>query len=146
MDSEATTPEEVAAYRIITVAGDLLPQTYKPVIFSRWLRSLRFGNEYFRLVDSDIYYDAYHRYIEHVLNQPNCFVNLAVLADDLDVVLGWSVFRGNTLDYVHVQKDYRGNGIGKSLIVAEVHFISHLTRTGLSIWSKKLPEARFNPF
>lgn len=146
MDGETKASKEMSAYKVIRFAGKQLPENYKGVVFSRWLRSLRYGNDYFKLIDSGAYFSNYHLYIERLLLAPDTTVNLAVLAEDEDVVLGWSVNREQVLDYVHVQKDYRGLGVGRSLILAEVKVISHLTKTGLSIWSAKFPKAHFNPF
>lgn len=146
MVNEATSPE-VSSYRIIFFPGAKLPESYKSVVFSRWLRSLRFGNDYFKLIDSDSYYPSYHGYIESLIAHPLCIISFAVLSDDEDVVLGWSVQRGNVLDYVHVQKDYRRNYISTALVnPTTISRITHLTKTGMSIWASKLSSAKFNPF
>lgn len=115
------------------------------MIFSKWLRSLRFGNEYFKLIDSDSYYHSYHIYINQLLQRPSVFVHLAVLSDDHDVVLGFSVMELGVLHYVHVHKDQRKQGIGTNL-AKDFHTITHLTHIGVSIWNKKYPKVRFNPF
>jgi hypothetical protein len=73
-------------------------------------------------------------------------VRLAVLGDDSDVVLGFSCSRGDVLDYVHVHKDYRRNGIGCSLISEGIQTITHLTHNGMSFWTAVLPNTKFNPF
>lgn len=142
-----------SAYQIITYAGQQLPEQYRAMVYSKWLRSLRFGNDYFKLMDSVTYYKAYHAHIYRVLNQVGCEVRLAVLPSDKDVVLGFSVARrhthsglANILDYVHVQRDYRKNGIGFSLISSHIDTITHLTRRGISFWTSAVPQAKFNPF
>jgi GNAT superfamily N-acetyltransferase len=116
------------------------------LIFSKWLRSLRYGNDYFKLIDPPAYYAAYHRFIQNILNHPDTSVRLAVLSDDADVVLGFSVSRGTILDYVHVHKDQRRQGIGRQLVPKGIDTITHLTRTGLSIWGSKMAGVKFNPF
>lgn len=142
--------EEVApaqsSYTIIAYPSSKLPLQYQNVIFSRWLRALKFGNDYFKLIDSDAYYSGYHKCIELLLAQPSSVVRLAVLSDDQDVVLGWSVVRGDTLDFVHVHKDNRNLGIGSALVPANITTITHLTKAGMAIWNKKLPNVAFNPF
>src|ERR1700677_1012158 len=112
VDQEATQ----ATYSIITYPGSSVPEAYTNLIYSKWLRSLRYGNDYFKLIDSEAYYDVYHKYIESILAKTNTQVKLAVLTDDKDVVLGWSVSRDKTLDYVHIHKDHRRQGIATSLV------------------------------
>ncbi len=136
----------MSSYRIKAYAARLLAPEYKGLIYSKWLRSLRYGNDYFKLVDPDAYYRAYHKYITAVLAFSDSIVRLAVLADDPDVVLGFSVARGNILDYVHVHKHQRRQGIGTRLIPEGIDTISHVTKTGLSIWGSKYGHWLFNPF
>jgi GNAT superfamily N-acetyltransferase len=135
-----------ASYKVISFTGHL-PDAYLNLIYSKWLRSLRFGNEYFKLIDSDSYYSTYNKYIGAILQRPNVCVRLAVLTDDADVVLGFSVCRGRTLDYVHVHKDQRRQGIGTALVPKDIEVITHLTNTGASIWASHTShKVIFNPF
>jgi GNAT superfamily N-acetyltransferase len=140
--------EDKASYQVVLYSGGtLLPDRYRSLIFSKWLRSLRYGNDYFRLIDSSSYYSAYHQYLERILDNPLTQVRLAMLSDDNDVVLGFSVARGTCLDYVHVHRDYRRSGIGTALLPkGQIDFISHITRKGMSFWNNRLKEARFDPF
>lgn len=119
---------------------------YAPVVFSGWLKSLRFGNDFYRLVEQGSYFKTYHRYIQSLLERPETEVRLAVLTDDDDVVLGFSVSRGTVLDYVYVNKDYRRLGIGRNLVPAGIETITHLTRIGLTLWNNKLTGVKFDPF
>ena len=142
MGTESPTP----SYSIIRYAGRELPGAYHNLILSRWMRSFRYGNDYIRLIDSDSYFIAYGRYIRGILKTVNSIVRLAVLTDDTDVALGFSVIRNRTLDYVHVQKDYRHQGIGRMLVPEYIESFTHLTKTGIKLWSTKMPEAKFDPF
>lgn len=126
--------------------GHLLPQTYLYFVIMRWARSFRYGNDYIRLTDSAAYFDRYKSYISKILQFENSVVRLAVLSDDPDVALGFSVVSGNTLHYVYVGTDYRHNGIGTMLVPLEVKDFTHLTKVGLKLWKKKAPRAIFNPF
>jgi GNAT superfamily N-acetyltransferase len=72
-------------------------------------------------------------------------VRLAVLSDDRDVVLGFSVSREDILDYVHVHKDMRKQGVATSLIPKDIKIITHLTKTALLVWPK-YENITFNPF
>ncbi len=133
-------------YKIITKKGRDISQSIMNLILAKWMRSLKRGNDYFKLADSDSYYAAYELYIKSILNYFNTEIELAVLSDDEDVVLGFCVHQGPILHYVFVQKDLRSQGIARSLINFPVEIITHLTKIGLSIWNNKLPNAKFNPF
>lgn len=141
-------PQASPTYTIIEFKGSNLPIQYHPLVFSRWLRSLRFGNNNFRKIDSDVYYKVYHQFIEALLSKPDALVRLAVLSDDHDVVLGFSVSREDVLDYVHVQADYRKHGIGTALIPKGISTFTHLTLTVIGIWpnNEKYKDWKFNPF
>lgn len=73
-------------------------------------------------------------------------VALAVLTDDTDVVLGWSVYEGSILHFVFVKRDARKQGIGTELIPKNAEVITHLTKSGKAIWKKKHQYLKFNPF
>jgi GNAT superfamily N-acetyltransferase len=138
--------EDQASYTILALKGSELTDQYKPMVFSKWLRSLRYGNDYFKLINQGAYFELYHRYIERLLTHKDCIVRLAVLSDDTDIVLGFSVCRDAVLDYVHVHRDYRRNGIGSALLPKVVSAITHVTKNGISFWTAKCPQAQFNPF
>ena len=135
----------MTSYDIISFKGNKLPFNYINLIYARWLRSLRFGNDYFNLINSKDYYSSYQKQISFLLQQPETTIKLAVLSDDHDVVLGFSISRGDILDYVHVHKDQRRQGIAKSLIPKEIKIITHLTKTALLVWPKS-ENITFNPF
>jgi len=134
-----------SSYQVIQFKGPELPECYTSLIYSKWLRSLRYGNDYFKLIEPDSYYKTYNKHIEFILTRPNAVIRLAVLADDHDVVLGFSVVRDNILDYVHVHKDQRRQGIGTALVPSGISTITHLTKIALAIWPDH-PNWDFNPF
>lgn len=137
--------EGVSSYSVISHPGVTLPTAYRPMVLSKWLRSLRFGNDYFRLVDQDAYFRVYHDHIETLIARPGAVVRLAVLTDDHDVVLGFCVHNANVLHYAHVHKDMRKQGIGRALLPQGIDTISHVTYIGLSIWGK-FPGWKLDPF
>lgn len=145
---EAGTTEQTVAttYTVIRYPAKDLPDQYKNMIYSKWLRSLKYGNEYFKLIDSDAYYDIYHKLIDVYLNRPNANIRLAVLTDEPDTCLGWSLVEGQTLHYVWVHKDNRKKGIANALVSGPISYITHLTNVGASIWASKRPDIKFNPF
>lgn len=143
---ENKTGEETSSYTILSCFGKDIPANYNNLIYSKWLRSLRFGNDYFKLIDSDSYFKVYDKYIESILHRPDTIVRFAVVTNEKDTVLGFSVTEKDTLHYVYVHKYNRKQGIGTSLVPKIVNNITHLTKTGMSIWTSKLPHAKFNPF
>lgn len=116
------------------------------MVYAKWLRSLRYGNEFFKLIDPEAYYEAYNQIVARILSQESCLVKIAALSDDLDVALGFCVTRGTILDFVHVHKDNRKIGIATKLIPGDIDTITHLTMTGMSIWNNKYKHWKFNPF
>lgn len=126
--------------------GKLLPKQYLNLVRSRWMRSYRHNNDYMKLTDAAAYYCAYSVYVERILARPNAIVRLALLDEDDDVALGFSVIEKNCLHYVEVPKVNRGHGIGRALVVEKIDWFTHLTKIGMRIWSTKAPDAKFNPF
>lgn len=114
-------------------------------IFSTWLRGLKFGNDWFELIESAAYYKSYHAVIEAILKSPEVLIRVACLREDPEVILGYSVASGHRLHWVQVKDRWRKIGIAKSLVPQEVTIVTHLTKVGRSILSKH-PEVRFNPF
>lgn len=139
--------ENLAAYRILSFRTKA-PDAYKGFVYSGWLESLRYGNDMFKLIDSESYYKAYSTYITNILKRPTSRLRIAVLTDDEDVALGWSVDEGDVLHYIYVPKDYRNKGTGlcSSLIPPGIKTFSHLTTPWMQIWQKKYPSLKFNPF
>lgn len=137
-------------YSVIVYPSAELPALYNALIYSKWLRSLRFGNPLFKKMESNEYYKNYHLYLENLLKKPDSVVRLAALTDDRDVVLGFAVSREDVLDYVHVHKDYRKIGIGSALFPKSTTTFTHITMTALKIWQEneryKSLNLKFNPF
>lgn len=133
-------------YSVIIYPAWQLPNQYLSMVYSKWLRSLRYGNDYFKLISPAAYYESYHKYLELLLSRHDCVVRLAVLTDDPDVVLGFSVARGSTLDYVHVQRDMRRMGVGTALLPPEIEATTHVTKPGLAIMAHRYSHWKFDPF
>lgn len=128
---------------LITIRG-MQPDDWN-FILSTWLKGLRYGNDWFGLIEAPVYYENYQRIIETLLRSPLTTVRVACLKDTPDVILGYSVSRGTSLDYVFCKKNWRLIGIAKSLVPDGVTTASHLTEAGKAIL-KKHPAITFNPF
>lgn len=146
-----------ATYKILSFRSHA-PDCYKSFVYATWMNSLRYGNEFFRLMDSATYYKAYGKYIDSVLARRGSRLKVAVLSEDEDVALGWAVDEGDVLHYVFVKdmresingkrvgESLRRKGIAKSLIEPDIKTISHITQIGLSLWNDKAPHLKLNPF
>lgn len=135
-----------ASYSVISYKGSELPEQYYNMVLSKWLRTLKYGCDYYKLIASDPYFSAYTKYIKILLNRPNTIIRLAVLSDDKDVVLGWSAVEGPALHYVWVESNQRNQGIATALIPKQFDYITHITNSGVGMWHKKFPKVQFNPF
>lgn len=131
-----------ATYDILVL--DHLPKQYESFIYSSWLQSLRFSNAYFKMIDSQSYYSTYRQAISKLLGKAT--IRLAVLSEDHDIILGYSITRGSTLDYVFVSKPFRKAGIGKALIPSNITVFTHITKIGEKIWHKHKTKYIFDPF
>ena len=139
---------EAPTYSVIMYPTKELPSQYESMLFSRWMRSLRFGNQLFKRLPSDEFYKQYKVFLENLLAKPDSQVRVAVLSDDKDVVLGFSVSREDVLDYVHVHTDFRRLGIGRKLVPEGITTFTHMTAPALIIWqnNEKYKPWKFNPF
>lgn len=138
-----------SSYHVITLkSSDPRLDRYRNLILSTFLRSVRNGNETYALIDDKSYYKAYKLYIAQILSRPGVLIKLAVLTDDEDFALGWSLYEDTHLEFIYVKRHLRKEGIGKSLMPRDIHSFSHITMIGKSIWkwNKKYSQLKFNPF
>lgn len=138
---------EVTTYKIIGYAAPELPrEDLRSMIFSDWMKSLRYGNDWFELIDTACYYNAYEKLIHHFLDKNECTVRLAVLSDEPDTCLGWSLFEADRLHYIYVKEAFRRMGIGRSVLPAGFIEVTHLTKLGQAMRKSVFPNVIFNPF
>lgn len=113
-------------------------------IYATWLRGLRWGNELFKIIDQEAYFDKYKQVIEIIIKRPNTRINVAALKEDPNVVLGYSVIEDNKLHWVFVKKAWRNMGVATSLVPKTVSICTHMTNSGYKILERK--PLIFNPF
>ena len=138
--------QEKIVVEIRKYSGPEVPEAYRNFVIDFWLKTYKKCNKMMSLVSPASYYRVYNNYIKSILARPEVTVRLAVLSDDEDVLLGFSVSQGPLLHYVNVPLDYRGFGIGNKLVPFVVEKFSHITETGMVLWNKKYPQAEFDPF
>lgn len=135
------------SYKVLTFEGsspDLEP--YLGTIFANWLNTLRYTNDWFKLIEENVYYGTYKKVIRALLDRPGCMVNVAWMPDTIDTCPGWAVYEPGVLHYCFVQRDGRNEGVGTALVPSDIHTITHLTVAGTVIWKTKHPHWKFNPF
>lgn len=121
------------------------PDDYNFII-ATWLRGLYYGDSWFSLIPKQVFMTRYHHIIEALLGSNKVIVKVACLKEDPEVILGYSVLSVDltAVHWVFVKKAWRTIGIAKQLTPESVTTATHLTKTGLSILTKK--KTVFNPF
>lgn len=114
-------------------------------VLATWLRGLKFGNSWYKLINTEIYYDFYHKVLENLLLRPKVIIKIACLKEDPQIILGYSVYDDSKLHWVYVKKAWREIGIAKSLFPVNIKVITHLTEIGKAIFLKN-KDWIFNPF
>ncbi len=112
-----------------------------PFILSTWLRGLRSGNSWFKEIDSKSYFNFYQSVIGRLIRSSR--VDVAVLADDPDTIIGYIVYSEHVLHWIHVRGRWRKLGVGKMLVPKGITRVSHLTKLGLRL---KPQHWSFDPF
>src|ERR1700722_2445690 len=102
MDNGADGIKTTSSYKILQTSASNMDQRYTNCVYSKFLRSLKYGNFFFRMIDNHTYYDNYKKYIAMLLARPNAQILVAVLTEDPDVVLGWCLREEKTVHYVWV--------------------------------------------
>lgn len=138
--------DEAASYKIIKFKAIDLPSNYKNLVWDSFLKSHRQNNKYMALIEYDHYKSNYAIYIGNLLARPDALIKLAVLTDDPDIVIGWSLIEPGIVHYVHVKADCRRIGIASHLLSESFNTITHFTTLGLKLRKLKCPEVKFKPF
>lgn len=110
-------------------------------VFATWLKSVYYGNSWFKGIEKNHFMTAYRRVIGSLLLQST--TEVACLSDDPDVVVGYIVYSSDTLHYVYVKKAWRQLGVARKLANGkQFKRCTHLTETGVKL--KK--DLAFEPF
>lgn len=112
-----------------------------PLIFTTWLHGLYHGNTWFHEIEKPIFWENYRKVIEVILNYSE--TNVACLAEEPDVVLGYIVYSGPILHWIFTKKAFRKLGIAKALLPDRITTITHVTDVGRSLRHK---DWQYNPF
>ena len=111
-------------------------------LLSTMLKGLYFGSRFYAPIDQECFFSAYEPFIKQLMLKST--IKVACLADDKDVILGYSIFRSECVSFVFVKKSYRKLGLARMLYPPGMVFCDHITDSG-DVLRKKL-NLRFNPF
>jgi hypothetical protein len=112
-------------------------------VYSTWLNGLYYGNDWFREIDKNTYFENYHKVLEAIFKRPETQIIIACLKEDEDVILAYAITEGQTLHWIFTKPVWRRMGLSRLILKESIKAVSHLTRLGKSI---KPREWRFNPF
>lgn len=119
------------------VIRDPLPAD-KNFILSTWLKGQYFGNSFYTQMPEDMYYREYSKHIIEIMSRDGVEIRIACSAQDSSWIVGFSVFKGDTLHWIHVKRDYREKGIGTILLHnAPITTVTAITKIGLAILQNK---------
>lgn len=116
-----------------------------PFIYSTWLKGLRHANDYFELIDGEIYFKQQHSLVERILADFEVTVRVACLREDPAVILAYAVYKNDTLHWVFCKRPWRAIGLAKDLIPKDIVAVSHFTKLGRS-WLRNHTNVKFNPY
>lgn len=111
-------------------------------ILSTALKGLYYGSKFWAEIDQDAFFKNYEPFLKTLMLKNT--IKIACLDDDQDVILGWSMYHNQTLDFIFVKKSYRKLGIAKLLWPKDINTVSHITDVGNSV--RKKMGLKFNPF
>jgi len=112
-----------------------------PLIYATWLKATYYGNNWFKQIKEEIFFNNYKKIIAHRL--ANNVVTVCCSEKDPDVVFGYSVSGPGVLHWVYVKKAWRRAGIAKNLIPQDCKEITSITKMGKLCNKGRLD---FNPF
>ncbi len=115
-------------------------------ILATMLRGLYYGDTWFSEIPKDLFMKEHHKVLVNTISRPDCAVRVAVLPDDGDVILGYSIsLKDTALVWVYVKNSFRKMGIARSLVPATIQSVTYLTKLGKAIL-KGYPSVVFDPY
>lgn len=129
----------------ITVVIRMAELEDKNFILSTWLKGNYYANPYFGIIPQDLYFREYGKHVMEVLYSPRVTVRVACDQASPGWIVGFAVYEGHALHWIHVRRDYRGRGIAKLLLKdVPITETRGITRRGREILRNK--DIIFNPF
>lgn len=118
----------------------------KNLIFATWLRSYEASSLAAKNIPRDLFFAEHHKVIDGIFRR-GAVVKLAVLPDEPDVVLGWSVNTDDAVHYVYVKPAFRRHGIATKMLahVPRPFTYTHWTYPLRDLYAQ-LEGCVFNPY
>lgn len=138
--------EKLLNKRDLVMLREGIPADFK-LICASWMHGLYHGNSkdsWIAAIPEEIFNTHYRNIIKSILELPGIRIRVAALKDDPDVILGYSVSKGETLHWIYVKHAWRKIGIGQDLYPEQTKYITHLTDTGRTLKIKR--NLIFDPF
>jgi hypothetical protein len=120
----------------------------KAFIKATFLRGLYHGKFWYSLIPRDIFMKNYSQVADRLLADPRVRVQLAVLKEDPDTILGYCIISRDTkaIIWLHTKAAWQNRGIATSLIPCPPLYVMHLSAVGNKLLTLKFPNALYNPF
>lgn len=120
-------------------------------IKTTWAKGLYYGNDWFKEIEKNIFFDRYPKIIQDKLDSKSIHVLCACMKGDPEIVFSFLIYSlvdqdSKIIHWIFTKKGFRKFGLAKKLIEHDqkkVMGVSHLTKIGRSIKPK---EWIFNPF
>ena len=114
-------------------------------VFATWLQQIASNTRWRNGIDKTQFF-KYREIIAAILRKPTITVTVCCLKDDLDIIVGYSVYEklptDTILHFVYVRSDWQRQGIARDICPKHITVITHLTKIGERIWSKMVPKPR----
>jgi hypothetical protein len=130
VDMTQKDPEETTT----VVIRSFNPEIDSGLIYSTWRRNLWF-EEPREESEAHKFFSTATKAIRKILSHPKIKINIACFSDDPDIIVGYSVFTDDNLEWCYVKIDSRHNGIARLLTKGLKTISSPPTKIGKSIAS-----------
>lgn len=118
------------------------------LIFATWLKSYQAASPNTKHIPRDDYFTGHHKVLERIFARKPT-VMLAVLPDDHEVILGYSVTENDTIHYVYVKPAFRRYGIATALLgasgISPRARFTHYTYV-IRLMHERVKEMTYNPY
>lgn len=119
-----------------------LAATDVPFVINSWLKSFR-SSKWAGSLPNNVYWEAYHKAIEVILERSDTIVKIASLAENPDQILGYVVYCPDAVHYLYVKLSLRRHGIGRRLLECAIGGSKHFRYTFRTEALDYLPEGLY---
>lgn len=117
----------------------------KDFILDSWCKGQYYGSPYWVQIPKHIFHNQFATRIVRLLSKSNTSIDVAVLSEDPNTIIGFIVYSGSALHWAYTKNDYRGYGILNLLLKdKDIQIVTSTTLPGAAITKKK--KFIFNPF